>query len=74
MQIYENKAFFVIGMFLDTRFIESVVIQINYYGLGFIMIVLLLMNLHEIQMPVTWQMNALYLYTMQYMMLELWII
>ena len=75
MQIYENKAFYVIGMFLDIRFVEcvwvclrknhinfSVVIQITgnlykiiYFGLDFIKIMQLLMNLHNIQMPVTWQ-------------------
>ena len=50
---------------LNTRFIESVVIQMNgilyeivYFGLAFITILLPLMNLHEIQMPVTWQIEC----------------
>ena len=78
MQIYKNKAFYVIGMFLDIRFVEcvwvhlrrnhnnsSVVIQMTgilyetiYFSLDFIMILLLLMNLHEIQMPVMWQIEC----------------
>ena len=85
MQIYKNKAFYVIGVFLDIRFGEcvwmclrknhnnySVVIQMNhilyaiiYFGLDFIMILLLLMYLHETQMPVMWQIECFfYLYTM----------
>ena len=75
IQICENKAFYVTGVFLNIRFVEciweyfrrnhnnsSVVIQLTailyemvYFGLGFTMILLLLMNLHEIQIPVTWQ-------------------
>ena len=75
MQIYENKAVYVIGMFLDITFIEcirlhlrrnhnnsSAVIQMTgilyaivSFGLDFIMILLLLMSLHEMQMPGVWQ-------------------
>ena len=65
MQIYKNKVFYVIGMFLDTRFIETVVIQMTgilykiiYFGLGFIMILPLLMNLHEIQCLLMWQIEC----------------
>ena len=49
-------------MFLDTRLIESVVIQMTgiscttvYFGFVFLMILLFLMNLHKTQMPVTYQ-------------------
>ena len=52
-------------MFPDTRFTEFVVIQMTgilykviYFGLDFIMILLLLMNLHEIQVHVTWQIEC----------------
>ena len=78
MQIYKNKAFYVIGLFLDIRFIEyiwvhlrrnhnnsSVVIQMTgilyeiiYCGFDFITVLLLLMKLHEIQMPVMWQIEC----------------
>ena len=53
MHIYRNKAFYIIGTFLDTMFKESVVIQMTgivqeiiYLGLGFIMILLLLMMIY----------------------------
>ena len=52
-------------MCIDTRFIESVVIQMTsilyifvYFGLDFIMLFLLLMTLHEIQMSVIWQIEC----------------
>ena len=32
--------------------------EIVYLGLDFILILLLLMNLHKIQMPVTWQIEC----------------
>ena len=33
----------------------GILYEIIYFGLDFIMVLLLLMNLHEIQMPVMWQ-------------------
>ena len=33
----------------------GILYEIIYFGLDFIMILLLFMNLHEIQMPVMWQ-------------------
>ena len=36
----------------------GIVYRIIYFGLGFIMILLLLMNLHEIQIPVLWQIEC----------------
>ena len=77
--MYKNKVFYIVGMFLDIRFVEcvwvhlrrnhnnsSVVIQMTgilyeifYFGLDFIMILLLLMNLHEIQIPVTWKIECI---------------
>ena len=81
MQIYKSKVFYVIGVFLDTRFIESVVIQMTdilyeiiYIGLGFIMILLLWWIYMKHKCLWHGKMNAFNLYAMQYMILELWII
>ena len=51
---------------------SGILYEIVYFGLDFIAMLLLLMTLHEIQMPVMWQIECLFLYTMQYTMLELW--
>ena len=69
------------GVFLDTRFIESVIIQMT----GIYMKLSTLVEFYKVFGCIWWiymkykclwhgKMNALYLYTMQYMMLELWII
>ena len=47
---------------------------IVYFGFDFIMLLLLLMNLHKIQLPVKWQIECFNLYTMQHILLELWTI